>query len=120
MLQTEDFFKPRIVYREIGQTMDACMVDPGWMINNKLNMICGENLNHLLYFLNSKLFNSIILSSANLTGGKGIDFMEKILVPDPNLCDLSKSPNKQIIDELLFDYYGLSTIEREYIDSLVI
>ncbi len=73
----EDFFKPRIVYREIGQTMDACMVDPGWMINNKLYMICGENLNHLLYFLNSKLFNSIILSSANLTGGKELILWKK-------------------------------------------
>ena len=77
----EDFERPRIIYREIGIEMDACMVDKGWMVNNKLYMISGSYLNHLINFLNSKLFNKIILTTANLTGGKGVDFLEKVIVP---------------------------------------
>ena len=115
-IQKDDFFRPRIVYREIGLTMDACMIDEGWMINNKLYMISGEHLTHLLHYLNSKLFNCIILSSVNLTGGKGIDFMEKILVPRPEQCDLSFC-SKEEVDNNLFDYYNLSTEECEYIDN---
>ena len=85
---SDDFSKPKIVYREIGLEMDACIVPPNWMINNKLYMITGKNLQQLLNFLNSKIFNKIILSSANITGGKGIDFMANIKVPLPSNCNL--------------------------------
>ncbi len=113
----EDFFKPRIVYREIGVTMDACMIKEGWMINNKLYMISGAHLLHLLHFFNSKLFNRMVLSNANLTGGKGIDFMEKILVPLPTQCDLSNCSINEI-DNILYDFYKLSSLERKYINVL--
>ena len=99
----EDFFKPRIVYREIGLTMDACLLKEGWMINNKLYMISGSHLSHLIHYFNSKLFNSMVLSNANLTGGKGIDFMEKVLVPLPSQCDLSNCSINEI-DDILNDY----------------
>ena len=69
----EDFNKPKIVYREIGVTMDACMVPSGVMINNKLYMVSGEHLEHLLHFFNSNIFNKITFTKANLTGGKGVD-----------------------------------------------
>ena len=113
----EDFFKPRIVYREIGLTMDACLLKEGWMINNKLYMISGSHLSHLIHYFNSKLFNSMVLSNANLTGGKGIDFMEKVLVPLPSQCDLSNCSINEI-DDILNDYYNLSVTERKYINSL--
>ncbi len=96
--------------------MEACMVDAGWMINNKLYMISGEHLVHLMNFFNSKLFNCIVLSSVNLTGGKGIDFMEKVLVPRPDQCNLSFC-SREKVDNILFNYYNLSIEECEFIEK---
>ena len=38
-----DFFKQKIVYREISDAMDACLVEPGFMLNNKCYLITGGN-----------------------------------------------------------------------------
>ena len=112
----EDFQKPRIIYREIGFEMDACRVEQGWMINNKLYMISGSNLTHILNFFNSKLFNKVILSSANLTGGKGVDFIEKIVVPSPAECDLSTADDSST-PHLLYAFYKLTNDEINYIEN---
>ena len=112
----EDFEKPRIIYREIGIEMDACIINKGWMINNKLYMISGESLTHLLNFFNSKLFNRIILANANLTGGKGIDFMEKVVVPSPMQCDLSMA-DERTTASLLYKLYKLTDDEIYFIEN---
>ena len=112
----EDFSRPRIVYREIGEVMDACMVPPDVMINNKLYMVSGKHLEHLLRFFNSKLFNKTIFTKANLTGGKGVDFMEIVRVPLPSECDLSIC-EEQDVDNFLYSFYGLTQIETEYIEN---
>ena len=39
-----EFFKQKIVYREISDSMDACLVDPGYMLNNKCYLITGDKL----------------------------------------------------------------------------
>ncbi len=39
-----EFFKQKIVYREISDAMDACLVEPGFMLNNKCYLITGEHL----------------------------------------------------------------------------
>lgn len=111
----DDFSKPKIVYREIGVEMDACMVPSDWMINNKLYMITGNHLQHLLNYLNSKVFNRIILPSANVTGGKGVDFMAQICVPLPNQCNLQCKEND--VDSVLNSYYALSSEEISFIDA---
>jgi hypothetical protein len=77
----DDFSKQKIVYREISDKMDACLVDSNIFINNKSYMITGTMLEYLLGILNSSLFNSIILQSVNITGGKGADFLNQIKVP---------------------------------------
>lgn len=111
----DDFSKPKIVYREIGVEMDACMVPSDWMINNKLYMITGKHLQHLLNYLNSKIFNRIILSSANVTGGKGVDFMAGIRVPMPNQCNLQCKEDE--VDSILCQFYALSSQEIAFIDA---
>ena len=110
----EDFSQPKIVYREIGAAMDASLVPAGWMINNKLYMITGNNLNHIIKYLNSRLFNKIVLSSANLTGGKGVDFLSTVKVPIPKDCDLSVCDD---VDFRLIQFYNLSQNEIDFIDS---
>ncbi|MBQ8169645.1 MAG: class I SAM-dependent DNA methyltransferase [Bacteroidales bacterium] len=112
----EDFEKPRITYREIGVEMDACQVEKGWMINNKLYMISGCNLTHLLNYFNSRLFNKVILSGANLTGGKGVDFIERIAVPLPAECDLTTTDN-DTTPQRLYAFYQLTEEEIKFIEN---
>lgn len=105
----EDFSKPKIVYREIGLEMDACMVPANWFINNKLYMITGEGLENLILFLNSNICNKICLKAANITGGKGVDFMQEIRVPKLNYQLQSERE--------LYDLYGFTVEEIEYLDN---
>ena len=113
----EEFFKQKIIYREIGFEMDACIAPANWFVNNKLYLVTGDNIEYLLAFLNSKVFNKIILASANLTGGKGVDFMEKVKVPrDQNLMKAVVNTNdERQIDAQFNDYYGLTEAEKQFL-----
>ena len=99
--------------------MDACIAPANWFINNKLYLITGNDIEYLLAFLNSKAFNKIILVSANLTGGKGVDFMEKIQAPlDHNLMKaVVTTSDEGQIDTLFNDYYGLSEEEKQFLSG---
>ena len=118
----DDFNKPRIIYKEIGTEMDACMIEKGIMINNKLYMISGENLIYLLVLFNSKLFNRIILQSANLTGGKGVDFFDKIKVIKPNnslinrIKELLALKDNVGLNKIIYNLYNLSQEEINWIE----
>ena len=120
----EDFDKPYIAYCEIGFEMNACLVQKQTYINNKAYLVSGRNLNFLLLFFNSKLFNRIILKSANLTGGKGVDFMSKIHVPyldnekQERVEDLLKgNASEEDRDNFIYDLYNLSSNERNFVQS---
>ena len=114
----EDFNRPRIVYREIGLEMDACLIKAGWMISNKCYMISGEHLEHLLNFFNTRLFNHIILSFTNFTGGKGVDFMENIHTPLPIECDLTEC-DAQMSEDRLYEFYKLTGDEIDCIKNML-
>ena len=128
----DDFSKQKIVYREISEEMDACIIGEEVYVNNKCYIITGEHLEYLICVLNSKLFNKIILQSANQTGGKGRDFLEKIHVPYPDddmvLTDLYRdllttpSPERFVllkkIDAAVNKLYNLTKEEVDYIDTL--
>ena len=128
----DDFSKQKIVYREISEEMDACIINEEVYVNNKCYIITGEHLEYLICVLNSKLFNRIILQSANQTGGKGRDFLEKIHVPyrdnDDILADLYRDllttplPERFVllkkIDAAVNKLYNLTNEEIDYIDTL--
>ena len=63
--------------------MDAAIVPPGVLVNNKCYMLTGPHLEYLAILLNSDLFTRLILSSVNVTGGKGGDFLYSISLPKP-------------------------------------
>ena len=120
----EEFNKPRIVYCEIGSEMDACMVDAGVFINNKLYMVTGDYLEYLIIFFNSKLFNKIILQSANLTGGKGVDFMNKIrcIVPsqkqvEQSIAILKRNATDSEKDDFINSIYNLSDEQIKFLEE---
>ena len=109
--------KPKIIYREIGFEMDACIAPANWFVNNKLYLVTGNNLEYLLAFLNSKALNRIILASANLTGGKGVDFMEKVKVPfEQNLMKaVMNSSDEGEIDALFNNFFRLTEEEKQFL-----
>ena len=113
----EEFMKPKIIYREIGFEMDACIAPANWFVNNKLYLVTGDDIEYLLAFLNSKAFNKIILASANLTGGKGVDFMEKVKVPrEQNLMKaVQTTRDERQIDALFNDFFGLTEAEKHFL-----
>ena len=113
----EDFLKPKIIYREIGFEMDACIIPEGWYINNKLYFITGDDIEYLLAYLNSKAFNKVILASANLTGGKGVDFMEKVFAPaDYELKRrILSSMEERERDEIFNGFFGFTDEETAFL-----
>ena len=123
-----EFSKQKIVYREISDAMDACMVGEDIFVNNKCYLITGEHLPYLLAFFNSTLFTKIILPSANITGGKGNAFIESIPVKVPSQAieqavsilldkrnsstEAEKAKIDAQIDNIFFDEYGVTEEER--------
>ena len=126
----QDFDKPKIVYAEIGTAMNACFVEAGMYVNNKCYLIVGDNLEFLLGYFNSKLFDKLIFSSANITGGKGTGFLSEVPIPRATpdeqkpivelvrqvLAAKSKGEDtttlERTIDRLVCDLYGLTDAER--------
>lgn len=105
--------------------MDACMVPGDWYVNNKLYLIVGDFVNYLLAFLNSKVFNRIILPSANMTGGKGVDFLEKIRTPKDshlitviqNIVELKEQGWEDHIDVVFNKFFGLTGEESAFLNK---
>jgi len=125
----DDFSKRRIVYREISEAMDACLVDPEVYINNKCYMIAGDHLIYILSFINSQLFTKIVLQQANVTGGKGEGFLSAISLIEPSEAIERRieelyhmrsegQPQDSIdaeVEGIFCDLYGLTAEERQYI-----
>ena len=127
----DDFLQQKIVYREISDQMNACMVSPDVYINNKCYMITGKHLIYLISVFNSTLFNKVILQSANTTGGKGFAFLENIHIPVPpadieekliQLYNLRAASNPKTIDkevdDIIYGLFGLSEKEISTIESM--
>ena len=121
----DEFFQPHIGYCEIGIEMDACMIESGIFINNKIYMVTGNHLEFLILFFNSRLFNKIILQSANVTGGKGVDFMNKIHCIIPNQQQIAEA--KKLLknnstdyakDEFINNIYNLTPLQKEYLQTI--
>lgn len=79
----DDFYKQKIVYREISTKMNACIVESGIFVNNKCYFVIGEHLEYLLCYFNSKIFNQIQLKAFNTTGGKGSTYIQNVSVKIP-------------------------------------
>ena len=122
----EDFNRPKIVYREIGTDMDACLLSEEFVVHNKLYILTGNHLEYLIAFFNSRVFNKILMKAANITGGKGADFMYNVPVPMPSQSILQaisatdfacNMEAQKLVDVLFFELLDLSEQERSWISS---
>ena len=129
-----DFGKQKIVYRQVSIEMNACIVEKDKILNDKCYFITGSHLIYLISIFNSKLFNKIFLSSANITGGKGSNFLGNIKLPLPNkkieeeflkLYNLRFSENSiysssqidSLVDEIVYKLYDLTQQEIDYLEQ---
>ncbi len=97
------------------------------MLNNKCYLITGEHLVYILTYLNSKLFTKILLQQANITGGKGVSFLNTISLIYPTFetetriikvyNNISRTPNSTSdeLDSIFCDLYGLTPEEKKFI-----
>ena len=125
----DDFSKQKIVYREISDSMNACLVEPDIYLNNKCYLITGNHLIYLLSIFNSLLFTKMIMRAANLTGGKGVDFLSKIKIPSPQpdieqrfiklyQQRMSGENVDALVDQLVFSIFQISKEESSYIEHM--
>ncbi len=130
----DDFNKPKIFYREISDEMNASYTKEPIFINNKAYIITGSHLEYILCYLNSNIFNKVILESANSTGGKGPEFLllQKLFRPsiskEEYIINLfnkllrihlltEKSAIESQINDFFYSIFGLTSEERMYIES---
>lgn len=138
----DDFYKQKIMYPNMTKFLPFYLDDKNFMQNDKSFMITGRNLYFLTAFLNSSLFKFCFIENfPELQGGtrelRKI-FLDKIPVLQVNneqellFKDLvlkcqsnyeNKLPSKDleiIIDNLIFNLYGLSEVEKEVIGFIEI
>ena len=114
--------------------MNAAYAKEPIYINNKAYIITGNHLIYILCYLNSSIFNKVILRFANSTGGKGPEFLlaQRLFKPSPSqeeyiinlfakLQDIQELTKKNNIESQINDYfysiYGLTSEERIFIET---
>jgi hypothetical protein len=106
-----EYYKPKIIYRALGENMDATIDEHGYIVNNKCYFVTGEYIKFLCSFFNSKIFK-LIFQSTDTIGGKGRDFINNIKAVKPDGGDRAFS------DDEFYKLYNLTKEEIEYVESL--
>ena len=138
----DDFFKPKIIYPEITKYLNFYYDQEAFFVNNKCFILTGEHIFFLTAFLNSSLFKFCFRNNfPELLGGtrelRKI-FFEKISIKKVNndidnsfkkiLLDIQhkKALKEQTlnletkIDNLIFDIYELTNVEKNSIGFIEI
>jgi len=137
----EDFYKQKIIYPEITKFLNFYLDNLNFVTNNKCFILTGKKLNYLTAFLNSSLFKYCFKDDfPELLGGtrelrkvfleqipiKMInDAQEKIFEELITLFNNSPHIDQKLviakkIDQLIFDVYELTLVEREEIGFIQI
>ena len=126
----EDFFKPKVMWKIIGCNINFSFDDTNKVCNNAVDIMTGDK-NQLLQFvglMNSRLFDWYLklTTEAEVQGG-GIQLyvttLEKTLLKldFPNRLNdvidqrLKGKISDREVDKIICEFYGLSSIERDYI-----
>lgn len=128
----EDFYKQKIVWKIIGSNINFLIEDKGLFYNNAANILTSEsiNLNNLIVFLNSKLFEWYFKKIVFIeVEGGGIQMFSTVMERVPilnkitNITELQikkllKTKNYEAIDKLVFELYNLNEEEISFIEAL--
>ena len=128
----EDFSKPKVIWKIIGCNINFCFDEKQMICNNAVDIMIGdrEKLIQFVGLMNSKLFDWYLklTTEAEVQGG-GIQLYVTTLEKSLLKLDFSQALTdiiyKRIIgkasdrdvEESVFNSYGLSLAEREYINN---
>ena len=128
----EDFNKPKIIFQEIVQESSFALDnDIHYYCNDTGRIIIGPHLEHIIGILNSKLFFFAVkhFYGGGILGEHGVrmkhTFFENFpcLRYDMEVANMATQLQQQytdelskLLDNLLYDKYGLNDDEREYIE----
>ena len=129
---TDDFSKQKIVWKRIGSDLRFCYDEQGMFCLDSTCFATGNRLKFLTLLLNSPLGRYLLKDSPKTGTGDlliSVQAIEPILVPTITdevnnsfemLFELCSSDNGQgegnkLLNEELFNLYGFSAEEREYI-----
>ena len=109
----EDFSKPKIVWNRIAAIKQFAYVQDKMFIQDSMHFIIGDKLPYLCSVLNSKiiqwLLSTIIGEAAGGNAGNA-DNIWNLPIPTTN-------SDESINNDFLYETYGLSKEEREFIES---
>ena len=119
----EDFQKPKIIFQEIVQESQFVIDDKvHFYCNDTCRIITGKDLSFLVRILNSKLFFYSVKTfyGGGKLGESGVrmkhTFFNQFPCIRPNAKVLSAS-DALLIDECIYELYGLTPEEIDYIDN---
>ncbi|WP_277569080.1 TaqI-like C-terminal specificity domain-containing protein [Elizabethkingia anophelis] len=138
----EDFSKQKIVWKIIGSNINFLIDNEGLFYNNAANILTSNSvkLEYLIAFLNSKLFEWYFkrIVFIEVEGG-GIQMFNTVMerIPIPQLSEKEQNPAIELVksiienlsqgqscesfekdlEKLIFNYFGLTDIEIEFITT---
>ncbi len=133
----EDFSKPKVIYPNMTKYMPFVYDESQYLTNQKCFIITGQNIAYLTAFFNSSLFKYCFRDSFPELQGETRE-LSKIFFDKIQIKEVSAEQNEDfrrivnavqttftkeqvaVIDNMLFDLYGLTANERQAIGYLEI
>ena len=127
----DDFYRQKIVWKIIGSNINFLIEDKGFFYNNAANILTSHtvNLNKLIIFLNSKLFEWYFkrIIFIEVEGG-GVQMFSTVMEKVPIIKNLTFQIEQQIedllqttkydeIDRLVYKLYELDEEEIDFIKN---
>jgi hypothetical protein len=125
----EDFYRQKIAWKAVGKNLAFSLVDAGTFITAPACFFSGNNLEYLLAILCSSYAKYFIYNNSDTTGAGdimlNIQSLEKLPIPKPTpeieqkIENLVHLQDYQSIDNLVYQIYGLTEEEINFISSSV-
>jgi hypothetical protein len=121
----DDFNKPKIIWKVIGSKLAFAIDENRYIVNNACYLMTGEKLNLMLPFLNSRVinwFSDITNMNATGVGDAQVGAQNIVMFPIPlidhDIVDNISTLSDMEVENIVFDIYGLTYSERDYILSI--
>lgn len=127
----EDFDKPKIMWKRIGSIIRFCHNENGAFGLDSTCFAAGDDIEYICCVLNSPMGHYLLKDSPRTGTGDlliSVQAIEPLKIPRiskdqslwfksllVNICHIIKGKQEDEINQKIFDFYDLSSEEREYI-----
>ena len=127
----EDFDKPKIMWKRIGSIIRFCHNENGAFGLDSTCFAAGDDIEYICCVLNSPMGHYLLKDSPRTGTGDlliSVQAIEPLKIPRiskdqslwfksllVNICHIIKEKQEDEINQKIFDFYDLSSEEREYI-----